>query len=169
MYTSSISVDTVMDALAEFLTPFVPGGDIVRAQVNRVALPSNPCCVLTELLQTDLSIPHTEYQPDDDTATIDGSKQINVQIDFYGTQSGEFCATAKSAFRSTWGFDHFPMNVKPLYTADAIQSPLTTGEQQYESRWTLDVYMQYNPIVTVPQQFADEASVSGFVDVDLLS
>lgn len=155
-YVSSITVDQVIDALAAFLAPFMPGAQIVRGQVNRVALPSNPCAVLTEILQVDLSVPHTDYQPPvdpapaDGTATIHGPSRIDVQIDFYGAQAGEFCKTVKTAFRSHWGFTHFPAGIKPLYTSDGMQSPLTTGEQQYESRWTLTASMQYNPTVTVP-------------------
>ena len=155
MYTSSINVDQVIDALADFLAPFVPGAQVVRAQVNRVAMPSNPGVVLTEMLQVDLSVPATEYQPDAGTATIEGPTRVDIQIDFYGEQAGEFCRTVKTAFRSHWGFSHFPANIKPLYTSDGIQAPLVTGEQQYESRWTLTASLQYNPIVTVPQDFAD--------------
>lgn len=173
MYTSSITVDQVIDALAAFLAPFMPGAQIVRGQVNRVALPSNPCAVLTEILQVDLSVPHTDYQPpvdpdvDDGTATVYGPSRIDVQIDFYGAQAGEFCKTVKTAFRSHWGFAHFPAGIKPLYTSDGMQNPLLTGEQQYESRWTLTASMQYNPTVTVPQDFADELAVAGITPADV--
>lgn len=166
-YTASITIDQVIDALAAFLAPFMPGAQIVRAQVNRVALPSNPCAVLTELLQVDLSVPATDYQPLADTATIYGPSRIDVQIDFYGAQAGEFCKTVKTAFRSHWGFAHFPANIKPLYTSDGVQSPLLTGEQQYESRWTLTASMQYNPTVTVPQEFADEAYPTLVIPADV--
>ena len=169
MYTSSITVDRVIDALADFLAPFVPGAQIVRAQVNRVAMPSNPGVVLTEMLQVDLSVPATEYQPDGGTATIEGPTRIDVQIDFYGAQAGEFCKTVKTAFRSHWGFAHFPANIKPLYTSDGIQSPLTTGEQQYESRWTLTASLQYNPIVTVPQDFADVLTPNKVLPADVVA
>lgn len=169
MYTASITVDQVIDALAAFLAPIIPGGQVVRAQVNRVALPANPCAVLTELLQVDLSVPATEYQPLDNTATIYGPSRIDIQIDFYGAQAGEFCKTAKTAFRSHWGFAHFPANIKPLYTSDGVQSPLTTGEQQYESRWTLTASMQYNPTVTVPQEFADVAYPNKVIPVDVVA
>ena len=173
MYSSSITVDQVIDALAAFLAPFMPGAQIVRGQVNRVALPSNPCAVLTEILQVDLSVPHTEYQPpvdpdvDDGTATVYGPSRIDVQIDFYGAQAGEFCKTVKTAFRSHWGFAHFPAGIKPLYTSDGMQTPLLTGEQQYESRWTLTASMQYNPTVTVPQEFADDLAVAGITPADV--
>jgi hypothetical protein len=167
MYTANITVDQVIEALAAFLAPFMPGAQIVRAQVNRVALPSNPCAVLTELLQVDLSVPATDYQPTANTATIYGPSRIDVQIDFYGAQAGEFCKTVKTAFRSHWGFAHFPANIKPLYTSDGIQSPLLTGEQQYESRWTLTASMQYNPTVTVPQEFADVAYPALVIPADV--
>ena len=167
MYTANITVDQVIEALAAFLAPFMPGAQIVRAQVNRVALPSNPCAVLTELLQVDLSVPATDYQPTDNTATIYGPSRIDVQIDFYGAQAGEFCKTVKTAFRSHWGFAHFPANIKPLYTSDGVQSPLVTGEQQYESRWTLTASMQYNPTVTVPQEFADVAYPALVIPADV--
>ncbi len=172
-YVTSITVDQVIDALKAFLVPFMSGAQIVRGQVNRVALPSNPCAVLTEILQVDLSVPSADYQPPVDpapaigTATLHGPSRIDVQVDFYGAQAGEFCKTAKTAFRSFWGYDHFPANIKPLYTSDGVQSPLTTGEQQYESRWTLTVSMQYNPTVTVPQEFADEAVPNTPIPADI--
>ena len=169
MYSSSITVDQVIDALADFLAPFVPAAQIVRAQVNRVPMPSNPGIVLTELNQVDLSVPDTEYQPDDSTATIKGPTRIDVQIDFYGEQASEFCKTVKTAFRSHWGFSHFPANIKPLYTSDGIQAPLVTGEQQYERRWTLTVSLQYNPIVTVPQDFADVLAPNKILPVDVVA
>ena len=169
MYTSSITVDQVIDALADFLGPFVPGAQVVRAQVNRVAMPSNPGVVLTEMLQVDLSVPATDYQPDVDTATVYGPTRIDVQIDFYGAQAGEFCKTVKTAFRSHWGYEHFPANIKPLYTSDGMQSPLTTGEQQYESRWTLTASLQYNPTVTVPQEFADVLTPNKVLPADVVA
>jgi hypothetical protein len=173
MYTADITIDQVIDYLAEFLAPFVPGAEVVRAQVNRVPLPSNPCVVLTELLQVDLSVPATRYLPPTDpvpaigSATIYGPSRIDIQIDFYGTQAGEFCKTVKTAFRSHWGFDHFPPNIRPLYTSDGVQSPLITGEQQYESRWTLTASLQYNPTVTVPQEFADVTQVKALTAADV--
>lgn len=173
MYTASITVNQVIDALADFLAPFVPGAEVVRAQVNRVAMPPNPCVILTEMLQVDLSVPATAYQPPTDpvpaigTATIYGPTRIDVQIDFYGAQAGEFCKTVKTAFRSQWGFEHFPANIKPLYTSDGMQTPLLTGEQQYESRWTLTASLQYNPIVTVPQEFAEEAFTNLVIPADV--
>jgi hypothetical protein len=160
MYTPSLTVDNVIDALGAFIDPFVSPAPVVRAQVNRVPMPEGDCVVLTELFQGDLSIPHETYQPDDDTAEIRNSTSIDIQIDFYGSEAGEWCNVVKNVFRSQWGWDHFPAGIKPLFTSEGMQWPLTTGEQQYESRWTLTAHLQYNPFVTVPQQFADVLTVS---------
>lgn len=165
LYSSSITVDQVIDAVTAFIYPFFPNGEIVRAQVNRVALPSNPCIVLTEMTQVDLSVPFSDYQPDDDTAEINGPSRIDIQADIYGSNAGQICKTIKTAFRSHWGFANFPANVKPLYTSDGTQAPLLTGEQQYESRWTLTLSIQYNPTITVPQEFADTLEVTEIIPV----
>ena len=167
MTSINITIDEVIEALAVFLTPLVDTSQIVRAQVNRVAMPPNPCVVLTELLTVDLSVPFQDYQPLANTTTIVGPARVDVQIDFYGDQAGDFCKLAKTAFRSIWGFDQFPINIKPLYTSDGIQAPLVTGEQQYQSRWTLTVSIQYNPIVTVTQEFADYAIPNSLIPADL--
>jgi hypothetical protein len=47
-----------------------------------------------------------------------------------------------------------------LYCSDGHQMPLTTGEQQYETRWTLTASLQYNPTVSIPQQSANTLAVN---------
>jgi hypothetical protein len=157
-FVPSITVDTVIDALAAYLAPFCIGAEVVRAQVNRVPMPPGPCVILTEINSADLSTPVTDTGST--TASITGPTQIDVQIDFYGAGAGEFAKAAKTAFRAGYGYEKFPATVKPLYMSDAHQHPLTTGEQQYESRWTATALMQYNPTITVPQDSANVATVN---------
>lgn len=166
-FVSSIPVDTVIEKLALFITQFMQGGQVARTQVNRVPQLPAPCAYLTELLQVDLEIPYQTYNTVDSLANINGPQQIDIQVDIYGAAAGEICKAVKSAFRTEWGTDQFPANVKPLYTNDGVQSPLIGAEQQYESRWTLTVSMQYNPVITVPQQFADEAVVATLEPADI--
>lgn len=165
-YVSSIPVDEVIDVLGDFITPFVGSSQIVRAQVNRVAMPLDPVVVLTELLQVDLGVPFIDYQPIDGQLTMHGPSRFDIQADFYGPNAGEYCKAVKTALKTGYAFDNFPDNIKPLDVSDGIQAPLTTGEEQYESRWTLTISLQYNPLITVPQQFADEGSVNLFVQAD---
>lgn len=160
MYTTSITVDNVIDALADFLQPFVDGADIIRGQVNRVSMPALPCVILTELFHVDLRVPSQDYDVLNAEVDLSSSNRIDIQVDFYGDSAGDYCRSVETAFRTMWGFDAFPAGIKPLYTSDGIQSPLISGEQQYVPRWTLTVSMQYNPIVSVPQEFADELSAT---------
>jgi hypothetical protein len=156
----SILIDTIIDALAAYLAPFIAGVPIIRGQVNRVPMPQGAFVELTEILTVDLSVPYAGYDPVLNTAILHGPARIDIQVDFYGSSAGDYCKAAKTAFRTGWGFDAFPTDIKPLYMSDGNQSPLITGEQQYESRWTLTASMQYNPTVTVPQQFADALAVT---------
>jgi len=159
-FTVSLTIDNVIDALAAYLTPFVAGSPIIRGQVNRTPLPLGPFVELTEILTVDLSVPTTGHDPVLQLNTITGPAQIDVQLDFYGASAGDYFKAARTAFRTGYGFDAFPATIKPLYMSDGRQSPLTTGEQQYESRWTCTVSMQYNPAITLPQQSANTLSAS---------
>jgi hypothetical protein len=165
----SIAIDDVINALTAFLLPFT-GGDatkIVRAQQNRVSLPAAPCVVLTEMIGAELSTPTTSYDSTDGTETITGPTQINVQIDFYGTNAGDVNKAVAQAFRTLWASTQFPDGIKPLYTDGGHQAPFTDGEDQYEIRWILVASMQYNPSVAVPMQFPDALNVGIFSAVDV--
>lgn len=167
MYSVSITVDNVIDALANFLQLFVGSAEIVRAQANRVPMPQGPCVVLTELLQVDLETPSIDALPLVNQATATGPKRIDIQIDFYGPSAGDWCAAVKGVYRTHYATSAFSDGVKPLYCSDGLQSPLVTGEQQWESRWTLTASLQYNPVVTVPQEYADVAVPNSVIPVDV--
>ena len=169
MYTASITVDQVIEALADFIQPFVGTAEIVRAQVNRTPMPFTPCVVLTELLQVDLETPSYIYGGLTEQMTSTGSQRIDVQIDFYGPSAGDQCAAIKSIFRTPYATAQFPSGIKPLYCGDGIQSPLITGEEQWQSRFTLTASLQYNVSVTVPQQSATDAIVQPVVQVDAVN
>ena len=44
--------------------------------------------------------------------------------------------------------------MQPLYASDPKQTTLINAEQQYNNRWTMDFFAQFNPVVQVPQDFA---------------
>jgi hypothetical protein len=157
-YQVSIAIDDVITALGNFLAPFVAPAVIVRAQVNRVPPPVTSFVMLTELHIIDLETPIAAW--DADTATLTGPAQIDVQVDFYGPASGDQCKAVKGIYRSNYATSQFPDGIKPLYCSDGNQSPLVTGEEQYESRWTLTASLQYNPSVAIPQQTANELAMA---------
>ena len=158
MYNSNITIDNVVKSLSDFIEPFVENSQRIRAQTNRVAMPKGSCIVLTELLQVDLSTPQYDY--DGTALNLITPKRIDVQLDFYGDKAGDYCTAVKTVYRSSYAPDNFPDGIKPLYCSDGIQSPLVSGEEQYVSRWTLTCSLQYNPVVTVPQDYADTLSAN---------
>lgn len=170
-YTVSLTVDQVIKALAGFVEPFVGASTIVRGQINRVPQPQSPCVVLTELLQVDLETPVASYIDPYPTpggrAEYAGPKRIDIQIDFYGDDAGDYCAAVKGVYRTSYATEQFPDGIKPLYCTDGMQMPLVTGEQQYLGRWTLTASLQYNPVVAVPQEFAEELEATLEAPVDL--
>lgn len=167
MFTVDVTIDNVIDALKAFIQPYCGASVIVRAQTNRVAMPPNPCVILTELRHEDLALPIIVYDHVS-AKTVQQSSKLTIQIDFYGASAGDYCKAVTMAFRSHEAFDAFGVSVKPLYCGDGMQSPLITGEQQYESRWTIEAYLQYNPILQISQQYADVLTPVIETPVDIL-
>lgn len=157
-FIPSIVIDDVIGALGAFVKPFVGTTEIIRAQVNLVAMPPGSCVVLTELLTVDLETPVATEQGD--TTTLTGPKRIDVQLDFYGPKAGDQCQAVKGVYRSSYAPAQFPDGIKPLYCSDGHQAPLITAEQQYESRWTITASLQYNPAVSIPRQSATKLAVT---------
>jgi hypothetical protein len=155
LYTPSITVDAVIDALGAFIQPFVGAAQIIRGQVNRVAPPIGSFVELTEILQCDLEYPVNWYDSINLQRQIIGPKRIVIQADFYGPESGDWCSAVKTVFRSPYAASQFPNGIAPLYTDDGHETPLLTGEQQYERRWVLTCSLQFSPVVIVPQQSAN--------------
>jgi hypothetical protein len=91
--------------------------------------------------------------------------QVTVQLDVHGPASADNTQIITTLFRDDYATSAFALSgfdVTPLYANDPHQMPFTNGEQQVEDRWVVDVVMQANPVVSVPQQFASsiEASVT---------
>lgn len=176
LYIPDITTDAVITALIAFLQPFVGNWDgttinpnvptpIIRGEVNRVSIPGNnpagPFIKVIEVNRRGLDAP-SQFQSTDPAvqqAMITNSKQLDIQIDFYGLAAGEWSAAVESVWRSPYACDQFPDGIKPLYCSDAHQMPLVTGEEQYEYRWALTGSLEYNPTVIIPQQSATELEV----------
>ena len=85
--------------------------------------------------------------------------RITIQLDFHDQDgAADDVQTVMTAFRDDYACEFYAatgFDIQPLYTSDPMQAPFVNGENQYEDRWTLDLVMQANPIISPPQQFAD--------------
>lgn len=96
------------------------------------------------------------------------SMKVTVQLDVHGPKSGDNAVIITTAFRDEYAVDAFStsgFDVAPLYADEARQMPFLNENQQVEERWVIDCVMQTNPVITVPQQFAQALNVT-IVSVD---
>lgn len=102
------------------------------------------------------------------TAELLAPTKLTVQLDVHGPASADNAQKVSTTFRDEWAVDQFAssgLDVTPLYCEDPRQVPFLNAESQYEDRWTIDIHLQVNPVVVVPQQFADAVALD-VVSVD---
>lgn len=169
-YAVDVSQSAVLDILYDFIAGAVPvdPNNIVRGLGNDVPMPEGPFVAMTVTGQKRLSTNIDNYT---DPVTSIGARaiqqnsQLTVQIDCYGPKSNDWAVILTTLFRDPYGCDALAPNVSPLYADDPNMIPLTNAEANYEERWFITAVLQYNPVVTVPQQFAAVAHVN-LVEVD---
>ena len=104
--------------------------------------------------------------------TMTQDSEFVVQLDFHSpdTLAGDFAKAVSTSFRDEYATSFFaalspPLNsVTPLYADDPEQRPFINENDQYEWRWVLEAHLEADQTVTVPQQYADAASIT-VVDV----
>ena len=164
-YAVDIGQSAVLDILYDFIAGLLPvdPNNIVRGLGNGVPMPEGPFVCMTVTGQKRLATNIDNYN---DPVTTIGTRavmqksQLTVQIDVYGPQSNDWALILTTMFRDPYGCDMLAPDVSPLYADDPNMLPLTNAESNYEERWFVTAVLQYNPVVSVPQQFADKASVT---------
>lgn len=94
--------------------------------------------------------------------------EATYQLDIHGPNSADNTQIISTLFRDTYAVDQFDgagFNIAPLYAGEPRQAPFLDSEQQWDERWILEVNIQINPTVNVPQQFADQLVV-GVISVN---
>ncbi len=150
--------------LKALIASIVPAGTIVlRGPVNRVPQPDDAHVVMTELFTGRLRTNVETYQDDPESvsglALYEQGTAVHVQVDFYGSPAGEWAVAFETVFRSAYAAAALDPVCAPLHADEARMIPLVTGEQQYEKRYAVTAVLQYTPVVSTPQQFADQADV----------
>ena len=168
----SVTIDIidqdVFGAMRAFLLSFLPTGtEVVQAQDNLVAMPLGGFVTMNNVSQERLATNIHNYQ-----YALNGTQDIwtqvkyGMQLDFYGPLSQSWAMMCMSLFRDEYATSSMPANIQPLYSDTPMQIPLIDGEAQYEQRWKILAFMQYNPIITASQDYAASLEV-GVVDVDV--
>jgi hypothetical protein len=91
-----------------------------------------------------------------------------VQCDVHGDDAYNQCVVIQTLFRDEYAVQAMEgSGVTPLYADDPRQTPFITAADQYENRMSIDLHVQINPVVTIPQQFSDGVDLT-VVDVDVV-
>lgn len=159
--TPSITNKQVFVALGNFLKSMF-SCDVIIGEVNLVSMPQGSFILMNDVAKRRVSQNHPSY-------SIDGEEQVKtpteyqIQVDFYGADSGDMCQTFLNMFNDRWAWEQFPKTIKPLFCDDPRQIPLITGETNYLERWVTTAHIQYNPTVTVPVILIDDLPVSVYL------
>lgn len=155
--------DQLFTALGACFAAILPGIPVMQTQVNRVAQPTGPDYVmLTELSRDRLSLNVPTYT--DGGAGNPGfvnntaPTQVTVQCDVYGPNSSNNAQIVSTLWRDEFTCDAMAaagINGQPITCTDPRQATITNAEAQFETRYTLDLVLQYNITVSTPMQFAD--------------
>jgi hypothetical protein len=165
-----VAIDTTNDevfaALRAFLLGVLPAGvEVMQTQDNRVPLPIPALGFVTmnNVHQRRLATNITRYATS--TKAISVSTEYQIQLDLYGDTAGEWAQIVQTLLRDEYGTDAFPAHIQPLHADDPIQLPLINAEHQFEQRWKVQVFIQYDPIVTVASSSATMLQI-GLKEID---
>lgn len=129
----------------------VVGCPVIRGQVNRTAMPAGDFIVMTQKSMTRLATNTVEYTTIT-AKTIMQPVKWAIQIDCYGILAADRAASISTILRDEFATEQFAAlgyDMQTLYTDDAQQMPLISGEEQYIERWMFNAVLQLNPKLTV--------------------
>lgn len=172
--TPSIVEQQIYVAVQAFLMT-ITGLDlslVLQGLPNRDAMPAAaPGFVTMQLtLSTRLNynIDTWDMSPPPAAPTVIASEthwKERMQIDFYGAQAGDWAKVFAGLWRDETACLALEPVCDPLNCGDPILAPLDDSEQQYELRRTVEAFLQYNPVTSVPMQFADTLDIT-LISVD---
>lgn len=168
----SITDDQIFTALKSWIIAAV-AGEAVQGYTNRVSSPKGSFVEMYGLVKTNLSMNMRKFTSPINPVTVGTETErksidYTIQLDVYGATASDVATILNVAFtaQTTWAFfNNLVPGLAPLYMEDPRQSPITTGEQQYDQRWTLTAHMQFLPSITDAQESAIEV-VPGVINVE---
>lgn len=158
---NDMTVDNVIDVLANFAEPFI--GKCEQAQANRVPMDKGQFCILTPLrfkrLSTTKEIKKDTGEPATSAVGFTEVRQADIQVDIYGDSAGDRAVALETLFRTGYAYDAIKAldpRVAPLYSTEAIQAPMINAENQWQERYMVTVSLQVHITIDVPQDYFDK-------------
>lgn len=158
----------VYAALVAFIGTITPANTpCVRGQQNRVPMPAGPCVVLTTIgapMRIGTNQDTTEAVVVDDEITgfnalVEADFEYSVQVDFYSPDAESWAMAVELLWRDKIAWYGMPAGMKPLYSEGRQQLPLVGAENQWIQRWTMTLFLDYQPTWTQTTEAATTATV----------
>jgi hypothetical protein len=155
----SVTESMLYAALRTFLLGLV-SCPVQQSQQNRESMPQGDFILMTGLAAPALSTDKTTFVPGSSNPgneTHTRSTQWNVQLDCYGPDAADMAALIATSFKTDYAATALAaaaIELQPLFANDPRQMTIVNAENQYEPRWIVELALQYNPVVTLPQDFA---------------
>ena len=165
-------LDTVYAALQTFIVGVtgLAQANVLKGYQNRVASPVGPFCLMTATMNARLATnvdTWDEVNPAPTVVTASTAMQLSVQLDLYGPSAGDWAVMLTTLLRDEYGVNVLAPNCAPLYSDDPRRAPLVTGEEQWQDRWIVVAQLNYTPVTTIPQDFANTLGPVDLIDVDV--
>lgn len=138
---------------------------VVQGQGNRTPMPNNPFVLMQGQATGRLGTNIDAWDPTLQTQATMQKTRVKLQLDCYGPDSNAWATILSTLLRDYIGCAALAPTCQPLFTDPPFQGALIDGEEQYEERWTVMAYVQYNPVTTFAQQSATAVQVS-VINVD---
>lgn len=157
----------VLEEVRNFLLAMLPAGtEIIQGQANRVPEPlGGDFVVMTamEMRRLATNVDGYDMTPLAAAMTTTESTEWGVQLDVHGDASAANCSIIAALWRSSWAVAYLRDSiVTPLYASEPHQSAFSNGEDQYETRWIVTIYLQAKPVLTLPQDYATELAIQTY-------
>lgn len=153
----------LLTKLIAFISGIVPDGiPVIQRPINRASIPPGPFVSITLGHQRRMSTNNEAYTDDYPyfgSRTVSASWNVDVQVDFYGPDAGDWATAFCTLFRDDAGCDALAPECQPLYADDPRLAPWVSSESQWVRRWIVMASLNWTELVTVSQQFADAAQV----------
>lgn len=155
----------LLTAIRAFLVAVLPVGvEVVKGQDNRVGVPkSKDFVVVTFMGRERQSTNRWAYDLDRNVRAVLQPTTVSIQVDIFGPNSAANVQVVSTLARDMFSYDNLRaqgVDAAILFASEPRQMAWIGGDQQYEDRWEVDLSVQANMVIEVPQDFADHAAIT---------
>ncbi|QIA76174.1 LIC_12616 family protein [Rodentibacter caecimuris] len=150
----STSHDDIYRELRSYLLALfnLPQDNVIRGYSNNVPLPNGDFILMNILHEKALSTNAHNYSINESNTEVSHTAEIMIQLDFYGESAVKMAKTFCLLWRDFYACEHFTCG-SPLYCDEPKFMQFINERSEYENRWLVTAYFNYNPVITHQQEF----------------